>query len=61
MCEGEVSKLVFVHMRDCTRLGSEIHLGSSDDEASTGLKMVDGLIIQVLSWNHYLDHLVGGA
>lgn len=33
------------------------HLGSSNDEAATRLEVVDGLVVQVFSRNHSVDHL----
>lgn len=33
------------------------HLWSSNDEATTRLEMVDGLVIQIFSRNHSFDHL----
>lgn len=37
---------------------SESNLGSSDDEATARLEVVDGFVVQIFSRNHSFDHLM---
>lgn len=56
---GKMSKsLFFFFFDEINSFVYDNHLRSSNDEATARLEVVDGLIVQIFSRNHGVDHLI---